>query len=324
MNFVGCDVAKETFDVSLEEAVRPRRFTNTAGGYRDLVRWIDANTQGPVCVVLEATCVYHLPLANYLSDQGINVLVANPTRARRFAESQGLRNKSDSLDSGSLCRYGASLDLSRQRLYRPRSKIINQLKALLDRSTQLEKDLRRERNRLEKCAFIPDSGFQAHSVRRLIDLLKAEIQELERDMRTLIRSDPDLRHNDELLRSITGIGEKTARWLLPLLHEQRFASARQLAAFLGLTPRHQSSGKSVKAGRIPYNCDRRLRSRFYYPAVCAATHDPTCRALYQQLLGKGRTPKQAHTAVMRKLVHTAFGVIKHQAVYDPRHATGAA
>lgn len=322
MNFVGCDVAKRTLDVSLETG-RSRRFSNTPGGYQELLRWIDAKLEGPVCVVLEATCVYHLPLANYLSEQGVGVLVVNPTRAQRFAEAQGLRNKSDCLDAGSLRRYGASLDLPRQRLHRPHSKIINQLNALLGRYTQVEKDLQREKNRLEKCAFIPDSELQAESIRRLIRQLKTEIDKLERDIRALIRSDPDLEHNERLLRSIIGIAETTARWLLPLLHEQRFSSARQLAAFLGLTPRHRSSGQCVKPGRIPYNCNRRLRARFYYPAITATEHDPGCRALHQQLLGKGRTQKQAITAVMRKLVQTAFGVIKHQTPYDPRYANAA-
>jgi transposase len=320
MNFVGCDIAKDTFEASLDEVARPRRFTNSPGGYSQFADWIDAKTTGAVCVVLEATCVYHLPLANDLTDRGIDVLVANPTRAQRFAESQGLRHKSDSLDAGSLRRYGASLDPERQRRYRPDSKIINQLKALLNRLVQVEKDLQRERNRLEKCSFIPDSEPQARSVRRVIGQLEAEVRELEQDIRALIRSDQRLKRNEWLLRSITGIGEKTAHWLLPLLHDRRFHSARQLAAFLGLTPRHESSGKWVKRGRIPYNCDRRLRARFYYPAITASTHDPACRELYQRLISQGSTSKQALTAVMRKLVQIAYGVIKHQTEYDPRYA----
>jgi len=200
MNFVGCDIAKDTFEASLE-GIPSRRFTNTPRGHAQLAGWIKAKSSAPVCVVLEATCVYHLPLANYLSEQGIGVLVANPTRASRFAESQGLRNKSDCLDTESLRRYGASLDLSRQRLYQPDRKIINQLKALLNRYTQLEKDLRRERNRLEKCPFIPDSEPQAQSLRRQISHIKAEIHHLERDIRVLIGSDQRLKHNRFAVRS---------------------------------------------------------------------------------------------------------------------------
>ena len=63
-----------------EDAAPSRRFTNTSGGYSQLVRWLNGQVDGPVYVVLEATCVHHLPLANYLGDQGVSVLVAKPTR----------------------------------------------------------------------------------------------------------------------------------------------------------------------------------------------------------------------------------------------------
>ncbi len=53
------------------------------------------------------------------------------------------------------------------------------------------------------------------------------------------------------------------------------------------------------------------------PALCAARHDPALRAFYQRLLDHGKRPKQAIVAVMRKLLHIAFGVIKHQTPYDP-------
>lgn len=320
MHFVGCDVSKHTLDACFEHSSRARRFSNTPGGLVEFLRWIERHGDGAVCVVLEATCVYHLPVANYLSERGVDVLVTNPARAHSFAAAQGLRNKSDKLDAGSLRRFGRSLDLERVHLYRPHSKIVNQLKALLKRCTQVEKDLQREKNRLEKCAFIPDSDLMARSIQRQVDNLEVEEKLLQAEIQALVRSDEGLKHDDQLLQSIPGIGPKTAPWLLMLLHEHRFSTARQLAAFLGLTPRHRSSGTKTQRGQIPYNCDRRLRARFYYPAVTAHTHDANFRAIHQRLISNKRTQKQALTAVMRKLIHVAFGVIKHQMPYDPKMA----
>ena len=321
MLFIGCDVSKRTLDVSFQQNARSRRFSNTRGGFADLVRWIEKHGDGTACVILEATCVYHLPVSEYLAEHGVQVLVANPARAHSFASAQGLRNKNDKLDADTLGRFGRSLDLARVHLYQPSKKIINQLKALLKRYTQVEKDLQRERNRLEKCTFIPDSDLSARSIERQVAHLEAERDLLQVEIRKLIHSDERLKHDDQLLRSITGIGPTTAPWLLMLLHENRFSSARQLAAFLGLTPRHRSSGTKVQRGQIPNDCDRRLRARFYYPAVTAQTHDPNFRALHQRLISNGRTQKQALTAVMRKLVHVAFGVIKHQTEYNPEMAS---
>ena len=87
MQIIGCDVAKATFDIKLADH-KNRSFSNRRGGFSALLKWINRVFDEEVCVVLEATGVYHLPLAAFLTDAGINVLVTNPGRARAFAKSQ--------------------------------------------------------------------------------------------------------------------------------------------------------------------------------------------------------------------------------------------
>ena len=319
MQIIGCDVAKATFDIKLADH-KNRRFSNRRGGFGALLTWINRIFDQEVCVVLEATGVYHLPLAAFLTDAGINVLVTNPGRARAFAKSQNQLNKSDPLDAFSLRRYGQSLDLSEQHLFIKDPKEISTLKALLSRIIQLEKDLQRERNRLEKCDFISQSKPQAQSIKRQIRHLTTEINKIEHAIESHIQSDPILIKHQQLLCTIKGIGVRTTRWLLPLLHNGRFKTARQLAAFLGLTPRHEQSGTLIKPGKLSGLGNPTLRSRFYFPAISAARHDPVLAQFYQSLLRNGKTKKQALIAVMRKLIHIAFGVIKHQTPYDPNYA----
>ncbi len=325
MQIIGCDVAKASLDINAQDdegRTLSRRFDNRRSGFHALLRWIkEVMGDAEVCVVLEATGVYHLPVAAYLVEHDLAFLVANPGRARAFATSQNQRNKNDRLDSFSLRRYGQSLDLRQQHLFVQQAQQINTLKALLSRLTHLEKDLQREQNRLEKCDFIPDSQPIASSIKRQIRRLKAEIKKIDTMIDEHIESDEVLNKNNQLLCSIKGIANKTARWLLPLLHNKRFKNARQLAAFLGLTPCHQSSGTMILPGRLSGHGNRMLRSKLYFPAVAAATHDPAMAAFYQSLLRRGAAPKQAIVAVMRKLVHVAFGVIKHQQPYDPNFAT---
>ncbi len=138
----------------------------------------------------------------------------------------------------------------------------------------------------------------------------------------LIDADPILQHDDELLCSIKGIARRTSQWLLVLLHSHRFAHARELAAFVGLTPYHRQSATSLNTpGHLSGRGNPYLRTRLYMPALCAARHDPALRAFYQRLLDHGKRPKQAIVAVMRKLLHIAFGVIKHQTPYNPLYNT---
>ena len=327
MYFIGNDVSKKTldlacFDQQRKRWSRPCKLDNNSKGWDTLIQWVEKQTQASredICIVMEATGVYHLKVAAYVSLEGLNVIVVNPQQASQYAKSQNQQNKSDKLDARSLQEYGAQL--KKYHLFIPDSPEINQLKALLSRMRQLDKDLQRERNRLEKCDFQEGSSWARTSIKRLIGHITSEQKLTQQQIDQLINQNHELKQNQKLLHSIKGIGKLTSQWLLPLLSTQRFNNAREVAAFLGLVPCHKSSGTSLKTrGRLSGRGDADLRARLYMPAVCAITHDPAMKAFYQQLVAKGKPSKVALTAVMRKLVHVCYGVIKHQTPYIENYA----
>ena len=327
MYFIGNDVSKKSLDLAFFDQQRKRwskpcPLGNNPKGWDALIQWAEKQTQAPredICIVMEATGVYHLKAAAHLSRKGLNVIIANPQLASQYAKSQNQQNKSDKLDARSLQEYGSQL--KKYHLFTPDSPEISQLKALLSRIRQLGKDLQRERNRLEKCDFQESSSWTRTSIERLIGFITSEQKLTQQQIDQLIKQNQVLRHNQKLLCSIKGIGKLTSQWLLPILSTQRFNNARETAAFLGLVPCHKSSGTSLKTrGRLSGRGDADLRARLYMPAVCAMTYDPTMKAFYQQLVAKGKPSKVALTAVMRKLVHICYGVIKHQTPYLENYA----
>lgn len=54
---------------------------------------------------MEATSIYHELLAKYLFDEGYQVSITNPARARYFAQSMSKLNKTDKVDSEVLARF---------------------------------------------------------------------------------------------------------------------------------------------------------------------------------------------------------------------------
>ena len=328
MHFIGTDVSKLTLDLAYFDQrnkawSRDCKLSNNQKGWSTLIQWAEKQTQAPredICIVMEATGVYHLKVAAYLSREGLNVIIANPQQASQYAKSQNHQNKSDKLDARALQEYGSQL--KKYHLFIADAPEISQLKALLSRMRQLGKDLQRERNRLEKCDFQEGSAWARTSIKRLIGHITSEQNLTQQQIDQLIKQNHTLKQNQKLLRSIKGIGKLTSQWLLPLLSTQRFNNARETAAFLGLVPCHKSSGTSLKTrGRLSGRGDADLRARMYMPAVCAMTHDPAMKAFYQQLVAKGKPSKVALTAVMRKLVHICYGVIKHQTPYIENYAT---
>lgn len=328
MKFFGCDVSKRTLDLAFQTMdqghwVKPLKVTNDRSGWQRLTRWVDqhgGDSRSEICIVLEATGVYHLPVAGFLSTAGYKVIVCNPGRSADYARSQNQLNKSDALDARALQRYGSRLD--KVHWFQPDRPEINALKSLLSLLAQLDKDILRWQNRLEKLSFEYPGSVVEKGIKRQLRNLQREQDRTQQAIDALIQGHPQLKRNQQLMCSIKGVGPKVSQNLLPLLQPGRFSSARQLAAFLGLTPCHKTSGTSLKsAGRLSGRGDPRIRAKLYMPAISAATNNTELKCFYNRLLARGKPPKQALTAVMRKIVHLCYGVVKNQTPYQENFAS---
>ncbi len=327
MQFVGIDVSKKKFDTlwlrqTQPQKVKTRVFQNTRGQEQTVVQWLLKQTgakPSEIHVVLEATSVYHENLAYALHEAGMQVYVANPARTRDFAKSEGFLSKTDKLDSLGLALY-AKEKHERLHLWQPEAPEVRQLRALGARLDALEKDQQREENRLEKAQFNRSSERVIASIKDMIAALKEEIRKLKQDIDDHIDGHPQLQNDRALLDSIKGIGDVMSRELLSLIHSRQFRSAKQCAAFVGLTPMHNESGDSRKPAKIRKGGRSSIRGKLYMAAVTACTHNPDIRALRQRMEAKGKSRMAIVVAAMRKLVQIAYGVIKHQKEYTPQVA----
>ena len=123
------------------------------------------------------------------------------------------------------------------------------------------------------------------------------------------------------LISIKGIGELTAA---KLLAEYRaitdFEDVRQLVAYAGLNPRQRQSGSSVRgSSRISKMGQASIRAALYMPAVCAQRHNRILRAYAQRLAQAGLCKPAIVVAVMRKLLHLVYGILKSGQPFDPHY-----
>ena len=58
------------------------------------------------------------------------------------------------------------------------------------------------------------------------------------------------------------------------------------------------------------------------PALVAIQHEPNVRAFYRKLIAAGKRPMQAVVAVMRKLLHAIWGMLKHDRTSTATRAEG--
>lgn len=321
MDNLGIDVAKNKLDVCLlnseNDQHRTKTVPNTPEGFTELRDWLirqKVPDLGQVHLILEATGVYHEPVALWFFNAGAAVSVVNPAQTQAFGQGLAVRTKTDARDSQVLARYGALVNPPR---WQPPTAEIRELNALIARLDAVEADLRREQNRQEKAEVVPIPTTVAESLQQHIGFLQAEATRLQTALHDHIDQHLSLRQDRDLLRSIPAVGEKTAQRLLAVLQSRDFQSADQVTAFLGLVPIECQSGSRVhRRPRLSKAGNPRVRAALYRAAVVATRYNPHVQALYQRLLTRGKAKMVALGAAMRKLVQLAFGVIKHQKPYQ--------
>jgi transposase len=314
-NMLGIDVAKGKFDVVLMRADGKRRwrtFANRAEGFAALLGWLEKQQARPVHACLEATGTYGLALATFLYQAGQPVSVVNPACIKAFSESELNRTKTDKVDAGLIARFCRAL---RPALWQPPAPEVAKLQGLVRRLESLQGMAVQERNRLS----VPGLAEPVReSVERTLAMLEEEIKRLRGQIDDHVEGDPGLKQQRELLTSIDGIGPTTANLLLGELSRYDFRKAREVAAYAGLVPQERQSGSSVRGrARLSKKGNGRLRKALYWPAIVAIRHNPVLAAFARRLRAAGKPKMVVIAAVMRKLLHLAFGVLKHQRPFDP-------
>lgn len=315
---LGIDISKRDFHVSLLKegrATKPKKFTNNIEGFESLHNWLQKQSVVELHACMEATSIYGEALAEFLYGKGFQVSVVNPARIKGFAKSELLRTKTDSVDAALIARFCAAMKPS---LWTPTPLEVKELQALLRRLESLTQMYQQEENRLETA-----TGTVAQLTRAHLKYIEEQQAEIKRMISDHFDQHPHLKQQRDLLTSIPGIGEQTAAVLLAEVGRiEDYKNARQLAAYAGLTPCERSSGTSVK-GKTRLSCtgNVRLRKALYMPAMVAMRFNPLLKAMSDRLLGRGKVKMQVIGALMRKLVHLAFGILKSQKPFDPNYLT---
>ena len=319
---LGIDIAKLKFNICLinpSGKLKHKLFPNTAAGFAQLLDWLTRQGIHRVHACLEATGTYGEALSLFLHQAGHTVSVVNPAAIKAFAGSRLSRTKTDRVDAELIARFCLAQAPAR---WTPLPAEVRELQALVRRLESLIEMRVAEENRLT-------SGITVESVRHSVEehlaYLNDEIKRTEELIRKHINSHPTLRQQSELLDSIPGIAATTAALLLAEITDlSHYRSARQVAAYAGLVPRERQSGSSVRGRtRLSKIGNARLRRALYFPAITALRCSPFFQEWAEGLQKRGKSKMSVICAVMRKLVHVAYGVLKHGKAFDPQWAKTA-
>jgi transposase len=178
------------------------------------------------------------------------------------------------------------------------------------RREQLIEMLVMEQNRLEHAR----KALQ-HSLRAHIDYLRKQIKHTEDDLDRTVPNWP-LWDRYEVLRRVPGLGPILSVALLADLPEMGRLNRREIAALAGVAPFNQDSGgahgvRAIKGGR------GRLRRVLYVATLAAVCCNPVLKPFYQRLRERGKLPKVALVASMRRLLLILNAMVKSHTTWRP-------
>jgi len=312
--YLGIDVAKKKLDCALRQPDGKHKhkvFDNAPNGFKELQQWICSFDVPQLHVCMEATGVYWEAVAEYLANYQYVVSIVNPMQIKAFGASRLVRTKTDKVDAKLIADFCKE---NRPEPWKAPSLQEQELRAMVLRLDALQEIRTQESNRLDVAREAVKDGIASHIV-----WLDEEIANLSKKIRDHIDSDPDLKDRKALLDSIPGVGERTIALLLAFsLAPGRFANARQVTAYAGLDPRHHESGSSVQGktriSRVGHNL---IRKGLYMPAMVTLYRTNWGKQFFARLSSAGKKPMVIIVAMMRKLLHVAFGVLKSGQKFNP-------
>lgn len=313
---LGLDVSKLWFDVCLlspgQKPVRSK-FSNNLQGFKQLRKWLHGIGIADIHACLEPTGPYSRALAKFLFHEGIRVSQVNSYTVQCHGRSKNIRSKTDKIDAFLLADFCLK---ENPPAWEPPSELQEELREIQHRLACLDELIQQERNRMESA----ESKVVQEDLKESLGRLYVRREMMEATVQKLVKSDEGTARNFAILKSISGIGDKTAIRLLALVQFDRFNNGRQVGCFAGLSPKDFESGSSIrKKSCISRMGNSELRAAMYFPAMVAKQHNPHLREFADRLEAKNKPPKVILCAIARKLLVLATTLIRKQEFYDPGH-----
>jgi transposase len=306
---VGIDVAKNKVDACIRALSLRQTCPSTTQGQRKLVAWLRRHNVDKA--VMEASGGYERDWVKALRRAGIEVRIVDPKRVRSFAHSAGRLAKNDAIDAEMIAWFAETFsEAPSQMVY---DAAHEELLAMVKARTALVELKIRSQTQNEHAA--PGLAQKAHA--RVLKSLAAEIAKLEAAISAKIETTPDFAERAEIIESVPGLAKTSSANIIAGLPELGQVSNEIAAALLGVAPYDDDSGerrgeRHIRGGR------RWVRNAIYMPCLGAATqNNPALKAFYNRLIAKGKAPKLALVACMRKLIVILNTMIKRRQKWDP-------
>ena len=322
---VGIDIAKETFCACIGTIdqdlcityIDEQLFRNNEGGFQLFEQWVEQNKSSrlPLFYVMEATGVYYENLAYHIHDNGGNLSVIPPSKAKHFAQSLSVKSKTDKIDAKTLTQLGLERRLRRWEVVSPN---IRKIKTLCREYRNNKQDITKLkcRKHAQSSSYKPLNQI----VKRLedkIQMLTNHCNDIVAELSLIVKSDKVLCDKFAKMASAPGLGFITIACIVG--ETNGFAAienGKQLVSYAGLDVVHKESGQRKHKTRISKRGNKYLRLAVYMPSLAATQYNPDLALFYNNLWPRKSAKQVGLVAVSRKLLLLAYTLWKKDEYYQ--------
>jgi len=315
--FIGIDVSKSWIDVTMFhvdniDKTDYQQFDNNEEGFKAMIKWIKSlhkidKTEIMFC--FEHTGIYSYSLCEYLTENEYFAWVENPLQIKR---SLGIkRAKNDKIDSLEIAKYAWRFS-DRAKAYTMPTKQISELQnleALRKRLMKSKLAFEVAANELKNSEINDYIKEKSH---KLVEELDSQIDEVEKKMLSLIKTDEQINKQYKLCLSVPGVGPQTAIFLL--IYTRCFTSfenIRQFACYCGLAPFEQTSGSSIKKkSRVSHLANKKLKSLLHLGALNLLRYNKETQTFYERKRKDGKSHNCIMNIIKYKMISRVFAVMK--------------
>jgi transposase len=310
----GIDVSKDHLDIYSVDPDGVEYRKRIANKFNAISKFLVSLAPDSI-LCAEFTGVYSDLLAWLAYHSGIKIaLIHGYTLKHSMGNTRG---KSDIMDAEKIYEYSNRFN-DKLRFYEPEPAVMDEVNELFNLRNQLVKQKKMIKNGLKAIDNKVSYSLKCYQVRKeMTDILTGQIKLLEDQMLELISSDMDLNRNLDLVTSIKGVGNITAiELIITTGNFKKIATARQAAAYAGVCPYLDESGKIKKRARTSGRSDKSLKRLLYLCAVCTARFNKDYVRYKERKMNDGKHFFLVMNNIANKLLRTIYAVVQTGTPYD--------
>lgn len=316
MKYIGIDVSSQVLNIHIAKGELGQDF-EIENSPQAIKAFVKTNNISPKnCLVgAESTGKYHFVCMGYFVRQGFQFKLLNPLLTGKAIQNTIRKKKTDKSDAQlivKLLKDGEGQLINVDNLKNTKKTLLRTRRTVVQHTSSMKLLYKQLKNE-EQCEEIKKTMIQLN---KLIKKMEETAKEIEN---TALHEEQT--EDEKYIESIPGFGTNLAAIVASETGDfNRFPSARQFKAYVGIDPKVKQSGESRTTGKITKRGNAMLRSAFYIAAQVARQHDPNLKAYFEKKISEGKHFNVAICAVARKLCERVYAIVTKKIFYEIRQA----